>query len=103
MPIQKIKVADLKPQVAMPQQTIQLNELVIAPRKNQHTRIVNPIEDVDEPHFAASTASYNPLMKARFIPYKKEYEATPFVKELLFYTHSDKKNTIYYVPPLCSQ
>jgi hypothetical protein len=93
----KIKVTDLKPVTELPQQTIQLDELVITPRKNQHTRIVNPIEDIDEPHFAAATASYNPMMRARFIPYKKEYEATPFLKELLFYTYSDKKNTIYYV------
>lgn len=93
----KIKVADLKLTVEMPQQTIQMDELVITPRLNRHTRIINPIEDIDEPHFAASTASYNPMMRVRYIPYKKEYESTPFLKELLFYTYSDKKNTIYYV------
>jgi hypothetical protein len=93
----RIKVADLTAVVLLPQQTIELDAVDITPRVNKHIRIIYPIEEIEELHFSETTPATSPTIVARYIPYKKEYEATPFLKELLFYTRSDKRNTIYLV------
>lgn len=93
----QLKVTEITSAVFLDRDTIRLQEVVIAARRNRHTRIINPVEDIDETHFSASSPSASPILVARLIPYKQEYEKTPFIKELLFYTHSDKKNTLYHI------
>lgn len=80
-----IKIADLQSRVIMSPKAIELDEIVIATRKNKTFRTVNALEDEDETYFASSS-TVTPRMNARLIPNRKEYAATPFIKDVTFIT-----------------
>ncbi len=82
-----IKIADLKGIVLMQEKAIELDEVVIQQKKRKIFRTVNPLEDEEETYFASSSTT-TPRMMARLIPYRKDYAATPFIKDVTFITVS---------------
>ncbi|AWH85463.1 hypothetical protein HYN59_10195 [Flavobacterium album] len=92
----RLKAADIKDTVLMEAKAIELEDVIIQKRKNRVFRTVNPLDAETEAHFAAST-TVTPRMVARFIPYKKEYAATPFLKDIKFVTVSRSPGSTFNV------
>ncbi|WP_294818704.1 carboxypeptidase-like regulatory domain-containing protein [uncultured Flavobacterium sp.] len=87
-----VKIADLKSTIVMSPKAIELDEVVIAQKKNSIFRTINPLEDEDETYFASS-CTVTPRMIARLIPNRKEYALTPFIRDVTFITVSRSPNT----------
>lgn len=93
----RIKVNAIKPVINLEPKAIELDGLTIVPRKNKLKRIVNPMNAIDETYFASTCSGSNPMMLARYIPYREKYSETPFISSLNFLTHSNVRNTLFYV------
>ncbi|MEL1243107.1 carboxypeptidase-like regulatory domain-containing protein [Flavobacterium sp. DGU11] len=91
-----LNAAAINGTVIMEAKAIELDEVNIQKKKNRMFRIVNPLDEETETYFAAS-ATVNPRMVARFIPYKKEYAATPFLKDIKFVTISRSPGSTFNV------
>ncbi len=92
-----IKVGELQDVVYLTEKATALGEVVITPKKNKIKRTVNPMDAIDETYFASTCPDSNPLMLARYIPYNEKYSQTPFINTLNFLTHSNVRNSLFYV------
>ncbi len=85
-----INIGDLNGIVYLVPKPIELDEITIANHKTgKHKLVINPLKRLKktETHHSGSHAR----MMARYIPYKSEYEATPYINQVRFPVHKYKK------------
>lgn len=88
-----LKTSEIKETVFLTPQPIELNEVTIGNKKGEHSILVNPIKKAKNTWTGHAGGSSGILMMASYIPYKPEYEATPFLDKIQFKLETLKENT----------
>jgi hypothetical protein len=92
----KIHSDSIFEKVALKQLVTDLNEVVVSSSKKKLKRSIGKFETSHIKVYDGSGAD-NPWMSARFFPYHKEYENTPFIEKITIYTYSHIKNAKFTV------
>jgi hypothetical protein len=86
-------ISEIKETILLIPKTIELAEVVIGNKKGEHSFVVNPVKKVKKTWFGFSGGNSGVLMFATYIPYKPEYEGTPFLDKIHFRVQANQKNT----------
>lgn len=92
----KLPIAEIKEKTLLEPQSILLNEVVITRNPTVHKRIINPIDKIKKLTGFMKNGE-QPEMCARFIPYKAEYNSTPYINKITFLPTSHSKNIFFNV------
>lgn len=88
-----ITVSDITAAIRLKPKSIELNEVTIENKKRKHSVVVNPIRKAKNTWMGAGGGTTGPLMAARFIPYKTEYENTPYIDKIRFKLYVENNTT----------
>lgn len=88
-----VKISAIKDIIFLQPQPIELNEVVIGTKKGEHSIVINPVKKVKNTWTGYAGGNSGILMMASYIPYKTEYEATPFLDKVHFRVLANKENT----------
>lgn len=98
-----LTVSEVNDNILLTLKPIELNEVVIGNKKHEHSFVVNPVKKAKNTWIGHSGGSSGILMVASYMPYKPEYEATPFLDKIHLKVQADRKNTfnvrLYTVNP----
>ena len=83
----------IKDKVRLVQQTTELEPLVIVPRKQTASVIVNPINKAKKTYMGGAGGANGSLMHAAYIPYKEGYVNTPFLDKIRLKIKAYRNNT----------
>lgn len=88
-----VKSSDVTTPIFLKPQPFELGEVVIGNKKGEHSVVVNLVKKAKNTWTGFGGGTNGTLMIARYIPYKPEYEATPFLDKVHFRVQADKENT----------
>jgi len=92
---EKINAISLTDTFFLKAQISEISEIIISANKKKKEKRIGELKR----QFPSNRigCGKTPYMSARFIPYKKEYEETPFLKSIEFLTHSNIKNAKFSI------
>lgn len=84
-----VKISDIGESILLAPKPIELKEVNIANKTGKHHIVVNRLKKVKKVNYAHGTYV---RMSARYIPYKPEYEAMPYINKIRFPVEKYKKS-----------
>ncbi|MHA3787133.1 carboxypeptidase-like regulatory domain-containing protein [Flavobacterium hauense] len=88
-----LTISAIKDIIFLQPQPIELNEVVIGIKKGEHTHVINPIKKAKNTWTGHAGGNSGILMMASYIPYKPEYDNTPYLDKIQFKLETHKENT----------
>ena len=77
-------ITDVNKIIFLQPQPIQLSEIAIKSKKRENSAVINTVKKAKNTWMGAGGGNNGSLMHARFIPYKAEYAATPYIDKIRF-------------------